>query len=82
MSTPVDTASGPILSHDQFQAALNAARERFALIRKKHPSLKGYEPISKLQSDELVDRELIPQTRASIRIVLGTLANFAPKPAP
>ena len=161
MSTPVDAASGRILSHDQFQAAIKAAQERFSLIRKKHPGLKGYlvlslaggqtgvgssakeilkdcpalvvndrakaslvaflktpepkdaseaektrlreqyqqlagelrfdgnhqveirfdnlnyELIWQLQSDELVDRELTPQTRASIRIVLGTLAHFA-----
>jgi hypothetical protein len=30
----------------------------------------------KLQADELVDRNLTPQTKASIRIVLGTLAHF------
>lgn len=32
-----------------------------------------YGLIWKLQSDDLVDRELTPQTRASINIVLGTL---------
>ena len=32
-----------------------------------------YDLIWKLQSDDLVDRELTPQTRASINIVLGTL---------
>lgn len=37
-----------------------------------------YALIDRLQSDELVDRELTPQTPASIRIVLGTLAAFAP----
>jgi hypothetical protein len=37
-----------------------------------------YALIARLQADELVDRELTPQTRASIRIVLGTLAAFAP----
>jgi hypothetical protein len=37
-----------------------------------------YALIARLQSDELLDRELTPQTRASIRIVLGTLAAFAP----
>ena len=36
-----------------------------------------YALIARLQSDDLVDRELTPQTRASIRIVLGTLAAFA-----
>jgi len=36
----------------------------------------NYELISQLQSDELVDRELTPQTRASIRIVLGRLSSF------
>lgn len=35
-----------------------------------------YDLIWKLQSDDLVDRELTPQTRASIRIVLGTLFHF------
>ena len=30
-----------------------------------------------LQADELVDRDLTPQTKASIRIVLGTLGRFA-----
>jgi hypothetical protein len=37
-----------------------------------------YELIAQLQSDELVDSELTPQTRASIRIVLGTLSAFVP----
>ncbi|NLW85333.1 MAG: hypothetical protein GXY38_00485 [Planctomycetes bacterium] len=36
-----------------------------------------YELIWKLQTDELVDRNLTPQTKASIRIVLGTVASFA-----
>jgi hypothetical protein len=149
------------LDHDRFHAAVAAAKECFALVRKKYPSLKGYlvlaipgkqtgigsgareindylpallvdgaakdafqellkepppkdagdrvkkawdeqyrelaaelhydggvrielrfdnldyELIGQLQTDELVDRELTPQTRASIRIVLGTLAAFA-----
>ena len=30
-----------------------------------------------LQADELVDRDLTPQTKASIRIVLGTVGKFA-----
>ena len=34
--------------------------------------------IRQLQSDELVDRELTPQTAASIRIGLATLSAFAP----
>ena len=33
--------------------------------------------IWKLQSDELIARHLTPQTKASIRIVLGTLSHFA-----
>ena len=37
----------------------------------------NYDLIWKLQLDELVDRNLTPQTKASIRIVLGTLAHFA-----
>lgn len=36
-----------------------------------------YELVAKLQLDPLVDRERTPQTRASIRIVLGTLIGFA-----
>jgi hypothetical protein len=36
-----------------------------------------YDLVWKLQGDELVDRELTPQTKASIRIVLGTLDHFA-----
>lgn len=36
-----------------------------------------YDLVWKLQADELVDRKLTPQTKASIRIVLGTLARFA-----
>ena len=36
----------------------------------------NYELIWKLQADDLVDRNLTPQTKASIRIVLGTLAQF------
>jgi hypothetical protein len=36
----------------------------------------NYEQIWKLQVDDLVCRNLTPQTKASIRIVLGTLAQF------
>ncbi len=36
-----------------------------------------YDLIWKLQSDDLVDREFTPQTRASIRIVVGTICRFA-----
>ncbi len=35
-----------------------------------------YDLIWKLQTDDLVDRELTPQTRASIRIVLGTITDI------
>jgi hypothetical protein len=156
------TQAPQTLDHDRFQAAVKAARDRFAMLKAKHPALKGYlvlaipgkqtgigssareilgdlpalivedaaraafqqhlkSPppkdagdkvkkewdgrsddlaaelhydggvrvelrfdhldyalIARLQADELVDRELTPQTRASIRIVLGTLAAFAP----
>ena len=153
-----------MLNHDQFQAAIAAARQQFALIRKKYPELKAYlvlslprgqtridnstgkilsefptiimdggvktatqkaiealesqttldakakrlkkcleekvdalcdklkydercrveirfddlnyALVSQLQADDLVDRSLTPQTMASIRIVLGTLAQF------
>jgi hypothetical protein len=37
----------------------------------------NYDLIWKLQSDELVDRCLTPQTKASINIVLGTISHFA-----
>ena len=37
----------------------------------------NYKLIWQLQTDELVDRQLTPQTKASIRIVLGKLAFFA-----
>lgn len=37
----------------------------------------NYDLIVKLQTDELIDRSLTPRTKASIRIVLGTLAHFA-----
>jgi len=37
----------------------------------------NYDLIWKLQSDDLVDRDLTPQTKASIRIVLGTISHFA-----
>jgi hypothetical protein len=37
----------------------------------------NYDLIWKLQMDDLIDRSLTPQTKASIRIVLGTLAHFA-----
>jgi hypothetical protein len=37
----------------------------------------NYDLIWQLQVDELVDRELTPQGKASIRIVLGTLNHFA-----
>ena len=36
-----------------------------------------YDLIWKLQVDELVDRDLSPQNKASIRIVLGRLARLA-----
>lgn len=36
-----------------------------------------YDLIWKLQSDDLVDRELTLRTRASIRIVLGTVSRFS-----
>ena len=39
-----------------------------------------YDLIGKLQSDELVDRELTPQIRASIRIVLGMTSRFSGTP--
>ena len=35
-----------------------------------------YDLVWELQADDLVDRNLTPQTKASIRIVLGTLAKF------
>jgi hypothetical protein len=156
------TQAPQTLDYDRFQAAVKAARDRFAMLKAKHPTLKSYlvlaipgkqtgngsgareilddlpvlivddaakaafrqhlkSPppkdagekakkewddrceelvadlnynggvrvelrfdhldyalIARLQYDELVDRELTPQTRASIRIVLGTLAAFAP----
>lgn len=37
----------------------------------------NYELIWKLQSDDLVNRDLTPQTKASIRIVLGTISHFS-----
>lgn len=37
----------------------------------------NYPLIWKLQADDLIDRELTPQSRASIRIVLGTLSRIA-----
>ena len=39
-----------------------------------------YELLWQLQSDELVDRALTPQTRASIRIVLGIISQFVGSP--
>ena len=35
-----------------------------------------FDLVWKLQVDDLVDRDLTPQTKASICIVLGTLAQF------
>lgn len=35
-----------------------------------------FDLVWKLQADALVDRKLTPQTKASIQIVLGTLAHF------
>ncbi len=35
-----------------------------------------YDLVWKLQTDDLVDRHLTPHTKASIRIVLGTLSRF------
>jgi hypothetical protein len=40
-----------------------------------------YDLIWKLQADDWVDRNLTPQTRASVQIVLGTLASFC-EPGP
>ncbi len=40
----------------------------------------NYELVWKLQKDELIDRTLTPQSKASIRIVLGTLAHFKTLP--
>jgi len=37
-----------------------------------------YELVWKLQVDDLIDRDLTPQGKANIRIVLGTLARFVP----
>jgi len=37
-----------------------------------------YDLVRKLQTDELVDRKLTPQTHASIRIVLGTVSQNFP----
>ena len=36
------TQAPQTLDHDQFQAAVKAARERFAMLKAKHPTLKGY----------------------------------------
>ena len=36
----------------------------------------NYDTIWNLQVDDLVDRDLTPQSKASIRIVLGTLSRF------
>lgn len=36
----------------------------------------NYDLIWKLQVDDLIDRDLTPQTKASIRIVLGTVSRF------
>ena len=36
-----------------------------------------FDLVWKLQVDDLIDRNLTPQTKASIQIVLGTLAQFA-----
>ena len=36
----------------------------------------NYDLIWKLQADDLIDRNLTPQTKASIQIVLGTLGYF------
>ena len=40
----------------------------------------NYELIGKLQADDLVDRQLTPQTKASIRIVLGSLSQLQTTP--
>jgi len=37
----------------------------------------NYDLVWQLQADDLVDRNLTPQTKASIRIVLGTIACFS-----
>jgi hypothetical protein len=36
------TQAPQTLDHDQFQAVVKAARDRFAMLKVKHPPLKGY----------------------------------------
>ncbi len=62
--------------HDQFEKlaeALEFEGKTQIEIRFHH---LDYDLIWKLQSDDLVDRKLTPQTKASINIVLGTLSDF------
>ncbi len=58
---------------DEFVKNLEINEDTFVEIR-----FKGidYDVISKLQKDELVSQEYTPQTKASIRIVLGTIKNL------
>lgn len=64
----------------KLESQLDAFSPKFRYDEKSQIELRfhvlNYEPIWKLQADELVDRDLTPQTKASIRIVLGTLEHF------
>jgi hypothetical protein len=49
---------------------------RFKIRQQTELTYVNFDTVWKLQVDELVDRNLTPQTKASIRIVLGTLSQF------
>lgn len=66
---------------DTYKEELTSVLERLRIrtdinIEIRFNDLK-YELVWKLQNDDLVNRELTPQSRASIRIILGTIGDFS-----
>lgn len=65
---------------DQLKAQLAQLASRFQYDGDCHVEIRfddlKYDLVWKLQCDDLVNRHLTPQTKASIRIVLGSLAQF------
>jgi hypothetical protein len=49
---------------------------RFKIRQQTELTSINFDTVWKLQADDLIDRNLTPQTKASIRIVIGTLSHF------
>lgn len=71
-------------AHPETYRVLKKQLDQFASQLKYHEDCRieirfhdlNHDLIWKLQADDLIDRNLTPRTKASIRIVLGTLAHF------